>query len=216
MNSFFSKVFMWLFIGLLITFASGYYVASSESLLYTLASDGMYILFIIIQIVVCIFLSARIHKMQPMTAKILYLVYSLLTGITFASIFAVIHASTVIYAFLATALVFGIFALIGRTTKLDLSSIGTYALMGLIAVIILEIINLFLLNSTISFAVIIISIVVFIAFIAYDVQRLKSLEHFGVDEDDKEKYAIFGAFELYLDFINLFLDILKLFAKSRD
>ena len=154
--------------------------------------------------------------MQPMTAKILYLVYSLLTGITFASIFAVIHASTVIYAFLATALVFGIFALIGRTTKLDLSSIGTYALMGLIAVIILEIINLFLLNSTISFAVIIISIVVFIAFIAYDVQRLKSLEHFGVDEDDKEKYAILGAFELYLDFINLFLDILKLFAKSRD
>ena len=216
MNSFFSKVFMWLFIGLLITFASGYYVASSESLLYTLASDGMYILFIIIQIVVCIFLSARIHKMQPMTAKILYLVYSLLTGITFASIFAVIHASTVIYAFLATALVFGIFAFIGRTTKLDLSSIGTYALMGLIAVIILEIINLFLLNSTISFAVIIISIVVFIAFIAYDVQRLKSLEHFAVDEDDKEKYAIFGAFELYLDFINLFLDILKLFAKSRD
>lgn len=215
-GDFFSKVFMWLFIGLFITFACGYVICSSNSLLATFAGDGVYLICAIAQIVLCIVLSARIHKMQLTTAKILYIGYSILTGITFASILAYFEVSSVIYVFLATALVFGIFAFIGNTTKMDLSKIGTYALMALIAVIILEIINLFLLNSTISLAVIVISIIAFIAFIAYDVQRLKSLEHFGVDEEEKSKYAIIGAFELYLDFINLFIDLLRLFGKSKD
>lgn len=215
-NDFFPKVFMWLFIGLLITFGCGYAICSSSSLLEMFVKDSVYILCAIVQIVLCIFLSARIHKMQLTTAKIMYIGYSILTGITFASLFAVFQLSSVIYVFLATSLVFGIFAFIGHTTKLDLSKVGTYALMALLAIIILEIINIFLLNSTISFAVLIIGVVVFIAFIAYDVQRLKSLEHFGIDEDEKSKYAILGAFELYLDFINLFIDLLRLFGKSKD
>lgn len=215
-NGFLSKVFMWLFIGLLTTFACGYYICSSSALLSAFVNDGIYLICIIAQIILCIVLSARLEKMKLTTAKILFILYAILTGVTFAGIFAVFELGSVIFVFLATAIVFGIFAFIGHVTKFDLSSFGTYALMALIAVIILEIINMFLLNSTVSFLVIIISVLVFVVFTAYDMQRLRIFESIGVDEESKEKYAILGAFELYLDFINLFIELLKLFGKSRD
>ena len=150
--------------------------------------------------------------MQPTTAKISYLLYTFFSGLTFASLFVVYKLESIILVFAVTAILFLVFALIGQFTKLDLSKIGTYLVMMLIGIILCTIVNLFLQNSTFDIVISAISIIVFLGFIAYDIQKLKRLNGF-ITEDN---LAIIGAFELYLDFINIFIDLLRLFGKSDD
>ena len=213
MNNFYSKVFMWLFIGLLITFATGYYTLTNEELLNRIFSGGAYWIIFIVQIVLCLVLSIRIEKMQPATAKILYVGYTALTGLTFASIFYMFEMTSVMYILLATAVIFGIFALIGSKTKVDLNKLGTYLLIGLLVIIVLEIVNIFMLNSTLNMVTAIIGVVIFIGYIAYDMQRIGRMNTSGYGN---ENYAILGAFNLYLDFINLFIELLKIFGRERN
>lgn len=208
-NKFYSQVFTWLFAGLLLTFGTGYIVSISEPLLLFVARS--YIIFAIAQIVLCIVLSVRLKKMSVNAARALYLGYTILTGATFASIFIVYELTSIMYVFLATAIVFGIFAFIGHTTKINLNKFGIYLLVGLLAIIVLEIINIFLLSDTLDMGLCIFGVVIFIGYIAYDMQKIK---YFA--ETNDESYAVLGAFELYLDFINLFLRLLNLFGKSDD
>lgn len=209
-NKAFGKVFMWMFIGLLITFLPGYVVSSNDNMLYNIFSGGTYFILIIIELVLVVYLSARIHKMQVTTARIVFILYSFVSGLTFGSIFIVFKMSSIMLIFLITAILFGIFALIGRFTKLDLTKAGTILLMMLLGIVICTFVNVFLKNDTLDLFVSYISIIVFLGFTAYDMQKIKMLSY---EFDDEDKIAIIGALELYLDFINIFIDLLRIFGK---
>lgn len=211
-NSMLSKVFGWMFIGLLLTFMTGYFVASNEYTFYKIFSGGTYFIFALIEIGLVVFLSARVYKMQPNTAKIVFMLYSIVSGITFSSIFIAYNLTSILVLFLAAALLFGIFACIGHFTKMDLSKMGTYLLMALVALIICIIINLFIGNTTFDLIINWVCLLVFIGFTAYDMQKIKRL----CASTTNENIAIIGALELYLDFINIFISLLDLFGKSRD
>lgn len=209
-NQIFSKIFMWLCIGLLVTFGTGYLIQSSDSLMTQLFSGNMYFLIWIAEIVVAIVLVSRIHKMQPTTATILYLAYTALTGCTFATIFWLYELTSIMYIFAVTAIVFLVFGLAGYYTKLDLTKISTFLFMGIISLIIISIVSIFI--SGLNLFATILSLVIFIAYIAYDIQMIKRRIYYTYNEDS---LAIYGAFQLYLDFINIFLDLLSLFGKER-
>lgn len=209
-NKVFGKVFMWMFIGLLITFLTGYVVSSNDNMLYNIFSGGTYFILIIIELVLVVYLSARIHKMQVTTARIVFILYSFVSGLTFGSIFIVFKMSSIMLIFLITAILFGIFALIGRFTKLDLTKAGTILLMMLLGIVICTFVNVFLKNDTLDLFVSYISIIIFLGFTAYDMQKIKMLSY---EFDDEDKIAIIGALELYLDFINIFIDLLRIFGK---
>ena len=211
-NKIFSKIFLWMFIGLAITFGIGYYASVNENMLYNIFSRYYFIL-IILEIVVVIWLSARIRKMKPITAKILFCLYSFLTGLTFSSIFVVFEIISIMLVFGITALIFLIFALLGYFTKIDLSKLSVYLFMGLLGVIICSLINMFIGSNTFDLGITIIALIIFIAYVAYDIQIIKRNLYNIIEEDN---LAIYGAFQLYLDFINLFLRLLRLFGKSRD
>lgn len=211
-NNIFPKVFMWMFIGLAITFGIGFYVSMNANMLYNIFAKGYWFL-IIAELIVVIVLSARIRKMQPLTAKILFCLYSFLTGLTFSSIFIAYEITSIVYVFGITALVFLVFALIGFFTKIDLSKLGIYLFMALIAVIICSIINIFVRSSGFDFGLTIVCLLIFIAYIAYDIQVIKR-NLYSIDREDN--LAIYGALQLYLDFINIFIRLLRLFGKGRN
>jgi len=211
-NKIFTKVFLWMFIGLAITFGIGYYISMNETMFYNVFAKYYWFL-IIAEIVVVIVLSARIRKMKPMTAKILFCLYSFITGLTFSSVFVVYQLTSIVYVFGITALIFLIFAAIGYFTKIDLTKLGIYLFMVLLGVIICSIINMFVGSETFDFTLTIICLIVFIAYIAYDIQIIKRNLYLIEEEDN---LAIYGALQLYLDFINIFLRLLRIFGNSRD
>lgn len=207
----YSKVFMWMFIGLLVTFTTGYFVSTNENMLLAVFS-GWYFFLVIAELAVVIFLTARIHKMSETTAKISFILYSFLTGLTFSCVFVAFDITSIMYAFLISSLLFGIFALIGAFTKIDLSKLSTILLMLLVGIILCTLINMFIGSESFNFALCIIGLVVFMLYVAYDMQKIKQLAEIY----DGDKLAIIGALELYLDFINIFLRLLELFGRNRD
>ena len=211
-NKIFSKEYGWMFIGLLISFITGYYVSTQPNIIYNLFSKGMFFILVLVEIGLCIWLSAGIRKMQTSTAKILFGLYSFVTGLTFSTIFVAYRIDSIIMVFGITALTFAIMALVGTFTKIDLTKLGTILFMGLLGIIIASIINIFIGSQTLDLGIIIIGIVIFTLYIAYDVQKVKYIAQ-TLEED---KAAIICAFELYLDFINLFIKLLRLFGKSKD
>lgn len=210
-NKFFSKVFMWMFIGLAITFGTGYYVSLNQNMLYNVVNYCW--IFFIVELIVAIVMSARIRKLKPTTAKILFCLYSFLTGLTFSTIFVAYQITSIVFVFGITSLIFLMFSLLGYYTNLDLSKIGTYLIMLLIGVIICSIVNIFIRNEMFDLILMIIGLVIFIAFIAYDVQVIKRNLYMI---DNEENLAIYGALQLYLDFINIFIRLLRLFGKMRN
>lgn len=213
MNKVLSKVFMWLFVGLALTFGVAYVVSNNDTMLYNIFDNGVHWFLLIAELVVVIVLSTRIRKMSTMTATILYLLYSGLTGLTFSSIFVVYELTSIIYVFAITAVLFLLFGLAGYFTKLDLSKISTFLFMGLIGLILAYILNMFIGSATFDLGLTIISIIIFLAFIAFDIQGIKR-NWYGINNDDN--LAIYGAFQLYIDFINIFIDLLRLIGSSRD
>lgn len=203
---------MWMFIGLLVTFITGIYTSTNVDALEVIFNKSGYWILLIVELGLAIFLSARIHKMSPTTARICYLLYTFFTGLTFSSIFIVYKIESIMLVFLVTAILFLIFAIIGKTTKVDLTKISTILLMALLGIIICTIINIFLQNSTFDMILSGISVLIFLGFIAYDIQKIRRLDGWV----NEENLAVIGAFELYLDFINIFLDLLNLFGNSKD
>lgn len=210
-NKIFSKVFMWMFIGLAITFGIGYYVSLNENMLYNIFKNYYWIL-VIAEFVTVIWLSVRIRKMSETAAKFMFCLYSFLTGLTFSAVFVAYSITSIIYVFGITAVVFLIFSLLGYYTKMDLTKIGTYLLMALFGVIICSIVNIFVGSETFNLGLTIIGLLIFIIYIAYDIQIIKR-NLYGLEG---ENLAIYGALQLYLDFINIFLKLLRLIGNSRD
>ena len=212
-NKLLSKSFLWMCIGLLVTFVTGFGISMNERMLENIFGGSGFWILVILEFVLVIVLSARVMKMNPTTAKICFILYSFVSGLTFSSIFVVYELTSIMMIFLVSAIIFGIMAFIGYTTKVDLSRVGFYLLMVLLGVILVSIINIFLGNGTLEIIICIICLLLFIGITAYDVQKIRALESTGLPEDN---LAIYGALELYLDFINIFLQILELFAKNKD
>lgn len=212
-NSIFSKVFMWMFIGLLVSFGTGYYVYTNPNMLYNIFSTSLYYVIIILELVIVIFLSARIQKMNPLTAKLSFILYSIVTGLTLSIIFVAFEITSIIFVFIITAIIFLIFALLGYFTKIDLSKYSTIFMMGLVGLVIATIVNIFLNNAMFDIILSWIGIIIFVGLVAYDIQKIKRYE---IIIEDQDKAAIISALDLYLDFINIFLRLLSLFGKSRD
>ena len=212
MNKVFSKMFAWLFAGILLSFAVAMFVIKSDDLLVKIYTTGIYYVIIIAEFITVIVLSSRIHKMSFTGAIIAYLLYAFLTGLTLSAIFVIYDITSIIYAFGVTAGLVLIFGLVGYFTKLDLTKFSTYLFMGLLGLIICEIINIFVGSQTFNFVLLVLGVIIFIAYIAFDIQKVKE-NIYGLDED---KLPIVGAMELYMDFINVFIRLLELFGKRRD
>ncbi len=213
-NKILPKVFGWMFIGLLVTFITGYFVSMNINMLLNLFSTAGLIILLIVEVGLVIFLSARIHKMSPTTAKICFLLYSFVTGLSCSAYFVVFELNSLILVFLITAIVFAIFAVVGMTLKLDLTKLGTYLMMALLAILICMIVNIFLNNSTFDLIISIIGVLIFIGYTAYDVQKIVRMSDMNMLPE--ENLAIYGALDLYLDFINLFVHLLQLIGNARD
>ncbi len=208
MNKLYSKVYGWLFAGLLLTFATGAFLSNYENAMINLMNGVGYIVILLVEFGLAIFLSARIHKMSGATATFCYLLYSFVTGITFSTIFMAFEMKSLILIFLITAIVFGIFALFGTFTNLSLDKLGNTLLMMLLGIIIASLINIFVGSNTMDLIICIIGMIVFIGYISYDMKKLPVL----FDSLGEENGAIYGAFQLYLDFINIFIYLLRLFG----
>lgn len=211
-NNLYSKMFMWMFVGLLVTFLTGYYVSTNPNMLYNIFATKFYWVIYIAEIVTVIILSARIMKMSKNGAIFGFLLYSFITGLTFSSIFVLFKISSIMFVFLITAILFLVFGLIGYFTKTDLTKLGSILFMGLIGIILADLLNLIFKSETFDLVLVILGIVIFIGYIAYDINKVKKLEGM-IDED---KLAIIGALDLYLDFLNLFIRLIQLFGKSND
>ena len=208
-NEFISKVFRWFGIGLFVTFLVAYVVSTNSMFLSIIFGSPLYIVALILEVVLAIVLSARINKMSGTSAKVLYIGYSALTGLTFSSIFLIYKISSIIWIFLITSLVFFVFSIIGKNMNVDLRRLGVYLFVFLIGLVVLEIINIFMLNNTLNMISCVLGLGIFVGYVAYDI---KKLEYY----DNTDNMAVIGAFMLYIDFVNLFIRLLNLFGKSRD
>ena len=205
-NKLIAKSFLWMAIGLLVTFVTGYLVSSSFNLSYAIFNNHLYILLVIIELILVFALSAFVHKFSPTVAKVVFLFYSFISGLTFSSIFIAYELTYIMYVFFIAAALFALFGFIGYYTKVNLTKIGTILLMGLVGAIILEILNVFLFKGSLDIIICIIFLVVFLGITAWDLQKLKNM-------DDSDNAAIYGALQLYLDFINILISLLRLFGR---
>ncbi len=215
-SSFLGQVYAWMTAGLLVTSAVASYTASAPSVLNLIYGNPftIWILFIA-QIGVVIGLSAAIDRLTPSAATALFVAYAALNGLTLSAIFLVYTFTSIAQAFLATAATFGVMSLYGATTKRDLSTAGNLLVMALIGFVIGSIINLFWANSALYWVLTYLGIAVFIGLTAWDTQQIKRMSEQAQDDTSARQLAIFGALKLYLDFINLFLLLLRVFG-SRD
>ncbi len=209
------KTFGWMALCLLITALAAMGVVNT-GLFYQIASSGAMWLLIIAELVVVFVLSARIHKMSVTTATIMLIVYSALNGATLSVIFVVYSLGSIAKTFFITTGMFGVMALVGATTKRDLSKMGSILFMALIGLIIASLVNLFLRSSGLDWIISLIGVVLFTALTAYDVQRVKRLatETDLYDDTQVGRLAVISALSLYLDFINLFLYLLRFFGRN--
>ncbi len=208
-----SQSFAWMFVGLLLTAAVAWVVQGSSALQE--AAARWYLPVIIGQFALVIGISAGIRRLNATAALGLFLVYSALMGVTVSFILAAYTTGSVVGAFVSAAGMFGAAALYGSVTKRSLASIGGYAFMGLIGIIIASLVNAFLIKSdSISYLVSIVGVVIFVALTAWHVQKI-SRGDLAAYTGSMEKGAVFGALLLYLDFVNIFLFLLRIFGNRR-
>ena len=215
-TAFLSKVYGWMFLGLLITAGTALFVASSPVLIETLILNRLLFYIVLLAPIGLVwYLSARVDKIAPATAAALFLFYSGLVGITTSVVFLVYTSASIVSAFVITSGMFGAMALWGTLTKKNLAGWDQLLFMGLIGVIIASVVNIFFFNDMLSFVISVVGVVVFTGLTAYDAQRLKVMA-VELPEGKVASYAVVGALELYLDFINLFFLILRLFGGRRN
>lgn len=218
-NSFILSVYNWMAIGLALTGGVAYYVAESPSLL-NLIFGNMMIFYglIIIELGFVFFLSARIQKIQSSTATTLFLLYAAINGVTLASIFIIYARESIVSTFFICAATFGVCSVYGMITKRNLTSMGNFMMMGLIGIIIATVVNFFVKSSAMMMMINYLGVLIFVGLTAYDTQKIKNMalsQPADIDAKTLRKGAIIGALSLYLDFINMFLFLLRIFG-SRD
>jgi hypothetical protein len=217
-SSFISKVYLWMSLGLIVSAGASLFMLSQPDLLKAVFTNKwIFIGLIVAEIGLVIWLSAAAMRLSAIAASALFLAYSFLNGVTLCSIFLIYTGGSIATTFAVTAGTFFFFSIYGLTTKKDLTGIGGLAMMGLIGVIIASVVNIFLKSSGLMWVMTFVGIAVFLALIAYDTQKLKAMHATAAhDEEMSKKIAVLGALALYLDFINLFLLLLRIFGKHRD
>lgn len=210
------KVYVWMTMALAITAVTAYGVASSPSLLAAIyGSSVVFFGLIIVELALVIWLSARVDKLSLATATILFILYSVINGATLASIFVAYSPMVITKTFLITAGTFAAMAFVGYTTKKDLSKMGYILFMALIGLIIASLVNLFLKSTMFDLVVSYIGVAVFVGLTAWDSQKIKMLLLEAEDSSEMyQKVALMGSLTLYLDFINIFLYLLRIFGRS--
>ena len=209
------KVYVWMCAALLITAGTAYRVSTSEELLRLIFSSKISFFGIIIaQFAIVWILSARIKTLSFTTATIMFALYSVLMGVTMSCIFVAYTQSSIASTFFITAGTFAVMSIYGYTTKKDLTSIGNLLFMALIGLIIAMVVNFFLKSSMMDLVISCIGVLIFVGLTAYDTQKIKSLMN-RENTEENQKMAIIGSLMLYLDFINLFLFLLRIFGRRR-
>lgn len=213
------KVYLWMTAGLALTaLVAASLAAHPDTMLAILGNPISLILLVVAQLGLVIALSAAVHKMSATTATMLFLLYSGLTGVTISSIFVVYPMGSIANAFFATAGTFLAMSVYGTVTKRDLTGMGSFLTMGLFGIIIAMVVNIFLQSTMMDFIISCIGVIVFTGLTAYDTQKLREFGMAAPLEDGTavQRGAILGALTLYLDFINLFLMLLRIFGGNRD
>ena len=213
-QAYLSKVYGWMVGGLLVTAATAWWVASSPAVLQSIM--GMMLFLVLAEFGLVIYLSARINKMSKNAAIISFLAFSFVNGLTLSVILLIYTAESIYTTFIITAAMFGALSLYGFTTKRSLGAMGSFMFMGLIGIIIASIVNIFIASSALSFAISIIGVIVFAGLTAWDTQKLKQMYMIQYQGNEMAtKGAIIGALTLYLDFINMFLFLLRIFGNNK-
>lgn len=213
-SAYLSKVFGWMAFALLLSGLAAWLTGHNEQLMAVFVQH--YLFFGIAEIGLVIAISAGISRFSATTCTVLFVVYSVLNGLTLGGIFYLYKESSILSTFLVTALTFGAMAFYGYVTKKDLSKIGRLLFFALIGLVITSLVNLFMHSSTVEWVCSAVGVVVFIGLTAYDTQKIKGYAEFARDEDSTTKLAVMGALSLYLDFINLFLYLLRFMGSRRD
>ena len=215
-RTFIGKVYRWMGVGLFLTAITAYFVASSESMVNMLASNSiLFFGLLIAEFGLVIYLSARIQKMSAETATAAFIIYSVLNGITLSLLLLVYTGASVASTFFTTALTFSAMSAYGYFTKRDLTTMGSYLQMGLIGLIIASVINIFWANGTMYWIISYVGVLLFVGLTAYDTQKIKKMETMVEGVQVTQKMAIMGALTLYLDFINLFLMLLRILGDRK-
>ena len=213
-NDYVQKVYFWMFIGLIITTITAYVVSQMPDLYnLILGNDIVFFGIIVLQFVAVISISAFIRRIPDNLAELTFVFYCFLSGLTLSVIFLAFSVTSIAFVALITASMFGLMSLYGYVTKTDLTSVGDILLMALFGIILALIVNLFVQNSLLDTILSIVSVLIFSGLTAYDTQKVKNTLY---DEGDIIKKEILGALNLYLDFVNIFLDLIKLLGKRRD
>lgn len=217
LNAYISKVFGTMFLGLLVTALTALFTATSDTMMEIFYESNLVFVLLIAELVVVFVLSARVGKMSYMATQAMFYLYAVINGITLASIFYVYDLGTIYVAFFTAAASFGAMAVYGMVTKKDLTQIGNILMMALIGIVIAMLINLFIGSETFDIVISFIAVAVFVGLVAYDTQKLKSYYYSSTgDYQMQRKIAVMGALSLYLDFINIFLHLLRIFGSNRD
>lgn len=221
-KSLMAKVYLWMFVALIIsaltalyTHTSGLFFTESEGRII-MKNQGLFWFAIIAEFALVFILSAALRRMSSMLAIVMFVAYAALNGLTLSMVLMAYTTSSVVNCFFVTAGTFGVMSLVGFTTKQDLSKFGSYLYMALIGVIIASVINIFTHSSMFEWIISFAGLAVFIGLAAYDTNKLKMMaESVPADSEQGKKFAIYGALQLYLDFINIFLYLLRLFGERK-
>ncbi len=216
-KSFMPRVYLWMLAALLVTAAVAWTVFNSETLTTFFFSNPWITLGLFVaQIALVVSLSATISRLSPIVATLIFFGYAALNGVVFSSIFLAYTGASIASTFVAAAGMFGIMSIVGFTTGMDLTKIGNIAFMALIGIIVAMLINFFLRSEALYWVISIVGVLVFVALIARDTQKLKQMAtQVDVNTEQGQKSSLMGALILYLDFINLFLFLLRIFGRSR-
>ena len=212
------KVFVWMTLALAITGLTAYGVATSPTILSLIFSSKVTFFGLIIAEFALVFaISGAINRLSLSTATMLFILYSVINGATLSSIFFAFSVATIGKVFFITAGTFGAMALVGYTTNTDLTSMGKLLFMALLGIIIASVVNMFVASSGLDLILSYVGVLVFVGLTAYDTQKIKQMCQAAPDASEStQKLALIGALSLYLDFINLFLYLLRIFGNNRD
>lgn len=219
-KKFMARVYGWMAFALALSFVSALAVAVIPALWPIIFNGITLIILCIVELGLVFFLTGKIRTMSVSTAKGAFVAYSIVNGLTLSSIFLVYKIDSIFAAFLASSLMFGAMSIYGAKTKRNLNSIGRYltmAIIGIVMAVFLEMILSFFMNVTwLDMLIALVTVVVFTGLTAYDTQRMMKAGAYANGSDVVKKAALIGALELYLDFINIFLALLRLFGRRRN
>ncbi len=216
-NTFFQQVYLWMTAGLGVTALAAFFMLNSASAQQLIFGNRMVFYGLIFgELGLVMFMSTAINRISATTATLMFLGYSALNGITFAAIFLIYTRSSIVSAFLVTAGTFAAMSMYGYATKRDLTGMGSFLFMGLIGVVIASVVNIFLNSPMIYWITSYLGVFIFVGLTAYDTQKIKEIGRAGfANGQDQRKAALMGALRLYLDFINLFLMLLRIMGNRR-